>query len=442
MKIDPHVPAVLGEYRLLEFIGSGGMGQVWLASKRGLTKPCVLKILRPQLARDADYRRRFFREAQIGASLRHGRIVPVQDFGEARGYLYLVMEFVDGIDLAGFCRALARDEERLPIEGVGYVIGEVFEALRHAHDRTVAGKPRGVIHRDVTPRNVLISSEGEVFLTDFGIARYEADFSGETFGTLQYMAPEQARGEACFGSDIYGAAGVLHFMLTGAAPRHVANACELPEQLSAPPPPMERDDVPEPLERLRVVGLEPDVGQRIETADDALTIIDSWPGYRKATRILAQLYRRHVGQPRSGMTKLEPAAQEVAEGGTRSAARARGEPTLPSESGRMTVKVGAEAELDEDGGPWNRRWWRDEDEASIEELETRRYIPRRADVEPDAPRILRRPSRPVADPSLGVEHLPVATMAERMAAVRAKAAAGEVRVHSEDAGDSPREVRS
>ncbi|MEX1367090.1 MAG: serine/threonine-protein kinase [Nannocystaceae bacterium] len=423
MQIDPHVPTELGEYRTLEFIGRGGMGEVWLACKKGQTKPCVLKILRPRLARDQEYRRRFFREAQIGASLRHGRIVPVLEYGEAKGHLYLVMEFIDGIDLAGFGRALEEGGERIPIAAVGYVIGEVFEALRHAHDRTVAGKPRGVIHRDVTPRNVLISSEGEVFLTDFGIARYEADISGETFGTLQYMAPEQARGEACFESDIYGAAGVLHFMLTGEAPRRVTNACELAASLGAPPPAVGRSDVPEPLERLRVTGLVAEPERRIATADDALTIIDSWGGYRKATRVLAQLYRRYVGLPRSGMTKLEAAAKaERDEGKTRSAAVARGRPELAAESARMTVKVSPGAPLEhgdehERGGDgdgdedlWDRPWWNADDDLVDEEEQTRRYVPPSMSmpevIEPDAPRILRRPRRPQHDSSLDVEHLP------------------------------------
>ena len=467
MEGGPRVPSELGEYQPVERLGSGGMGEVWLASKDGLIKPRALKILRPELAQDQEYRRRFFREAEIGAGLRHCRIVSVYDFGEAQGHLYLVMDFIDGVDLATLCRAVEEGGEQLPYEAMGYVIGEVFEALHYAHTRTVADQSHGVIHRDVTPRNVMISSSGEVFLTDFGIARYETDASGEheTFGTLEYMAPEQARGQACFESDIYGAAGVLHFMLTGEAPRRVARARDFLASLSAPPPATGRRDVPEPLERLRVVGLEPEVGRRIATANDALTVIDRWRGYRRATRILAQLYRRYIGKPRSGMSGLLAAAKarRKAEGQTCSAAMAQSEPAPPTESSRMTVKVsrdhdareeepgdrgakdedvgrgvdseavtqrkapvgpepvprtarqhdGAEAEPleDDEDDAWNRPWWRDageEDEESIEEEETVPFLPDRREA--DAPRLRRRSRRSPSDPSADVAHLPAISM--------------------------------
>ena len=406
MQMDPRVPTELGDYQPLEFIGRGGMGEVWLASSQRLTKPCVLKILRPRLARVPKNRRRFFREAEIGAGMGHGRIVAVTDFGEAHGYLYLVMAYVDGIDLAAFCRALAAGGERIPIAGVAYIIGEVFEALHHAHNRTRGGKPRAVIHRDVTPSNVLVSSEGEVFLTDFGIARYESDFSCETFGTLQYMAPEQARGAACFASDIYGAAGVLHFMLTGEPPRQVANARELQQVLDAPPPPTGRSDVPERLERLRAMGLAPDPEQRLGSADEARVLIDGWRGYQKATRLLAQFYRRYIGPPRSGVTGLMRAAEAAAaEGRTRSAAVAQEPQAPPEESARMTVKISPKETPPEDDDPeaeddgsWNRRWWRSSEEDPLESCKTRRFLPPKGAVEADAPRMLRRPHRRPLDP--------------------------------------------
>jgi serine/threonine-protein kinase len=176
---------------------------LWLACKRGLTKPCVIKVLLPQYSRDPEYRRRFLREAELLAQLRYCRIVPIIDFGECEGWLYIVMEYIDGVDLGRFCRALAAQRQIMPVEVVAYIAGEVFEALRHAHNRAPGGRPLGIIHRDITPGNVLISSEGEVFLTDFGLARRNMDLSGEVFGTLEYMAPEQAEGMATFQSDLY-----------------------------------------------------------------------------------------------------------------------------------------------------------------------------------------------------------------------------------------------
>ena len=120
MEGGPRVPSELGEYQPVERLGSGGMGEVWLASKDGLIKPRALKILRPELAQDQEYRRRFFREAEIGAGLRHCRIVSVYDFGEAQGHLYLVMDFIDGVDLATLCRAVEEGGEQLPYEAMGY----------------------------------------------------------------------------------------------------------------------------------------------------------------------------------------------------------------------------------------------------------------------------------------------------------------------------------
>jgi len=256
----------IGEYQVLRPLGQGGMGEVVLATKMtGLSKSCALKLLLPKHSSDTEFRRRFFREAEILAKFRHGSIVPVLDYGESDGRLFIAMEYIDGVTLGTLCRALAKDGRKLPAQVVGYIIAEVFKALKHAHNPI-----RGVIHRDVTPQNVMISSEGEVLLTDFGIARYEAEISREMLGTLQYIAPEQALGQACYRSDIYSACGVLHFMLTGRPPREATNLADLHALLYAPPSPTGCDDVPEVLERLRRAGLQPELNKRLASAREAL----------------------------------------------------------------------------------------------------------------------------------------------------------------------------
>ncbi|MCA8967921.1 MAG: serine/threonine protein kinase, partial [Planctomycetes bacterium] len=131
----------------------------------------AMKVLHPRIAAAADLTRRFEREAQAIARLDHPHVVSVIDFGEDKGFLYLIMEFIDGVNLQSFFEALARGGQTIPFDLVAYIAGEILEALRHAHERTLGGHPRGVIHRDIKPSNVLISSEGEVLLTDFGIAR-------------------------------------------------------------------------------------------------------------------------------------------------------------------------------------------------------------------------------------------------------------------------------
>jgi eukaryotic-like serine/threonine-protein kinase len=305
MRIDAQIPKVLGGYRLIRLLGRGGMAEVWLANKIGdpLEKPWVVKVLLPEHTSSAKHRERFLAEVKTLASLRHGRIVPIHAFGEDQGFLYLVMEYIDGVNLRVFVKGLATHGERLPIAAVIFIVAEIADALRHAHSRTrPGGGPRGVIHRDVNPSNVLISSEGEVFLTDFGLARYEQDFSMEMFGTTAYVAPEQARGAACAQSDLYGLGASLHFMLTGEPPRSVS-AAELHKVLDDPPPPIGRDDVPELLHRIHALALAPLLADRFESAADILGLIEAHKEYQRATTLLAQLHLRHFGPPKTGMTE-------------------------------------------------------------------------------------------------------------------------------------------
>jgi serine/threonine protein kinase len=305
MRFDAQIPRVLGGYRLIRLLGRGGMAEVWLANKVGdpLEKPWVVKVLLPEHTSSARHRERFLSEVRTLASLRHGRIVPIHAFGEDQGFLYLVMEYIDGVNLRVFVNGLAANGERIPIPGVIFIVAEIADALRHAHSRTrPGGGPRGVIHRDVNPSNVIVSSEGEVFLTDFGLARYEQDFSMEMFGTTAYVAPEQARGAACAQSDLYGLGASLHFMLTGTPPRSVS-AAELHKVLDDPPPPIGRDDVPELLERIHALALAPALADRFESAADVLELIEAYKEYKRATTLLAQLHLRHFGPPKTGMTE-------------------------------------------------------------------------------------------------------------------------------------------
>ena len=407
------------------------MGEVWLASKSELEKPCVVKVLLAKYSRDPEYRRRFFREASILAKLRHSRVVSIIDFGECEGWLYIAMDYIDGVDLGRFCRAITGHGEALPVSVAAYVIGEVLEALRHAHRRAPGGRPLGIIHRDITPGNVIISSEGEVFLTDFGLARHDADLSGDVFGTLEYLAPEQADGSACCQSDLYGVGGLLHFMLTGRPPRKARNASEMMANLRPAIGDLGRDDVAEPILRLLRLCLEPDVVNRIGSANEGILLLDSWPAYHKETTVTAQLYQRHVGPPRTGLTgiiaaavssrsahadegpwipRVEPGGTlRLAAGGTLRverplevvvAARPRSGPS-PSASEPVAV---AAPEPSQPELLW-RAWWVDADddcdedeaeEGATTRVEPPRELPPRPLpplhlAEPDAPRLFRRP---------------------------------------------------
>jgi serine/threonine-protein kinase len=199
----------LGRYELVKPLARGGMADVFLARRRvaGIEKRLVIKRLRRDRAGDLRFLDLFIREAQLSMSLVHQNIVPVFDFGRIGDDVFLAMEHIDGRDLGS---SLARERGRgMPAVVAAFVASECCEALDHAHRRRGETSPDGVVHRDVTPRNILLSWAGEVKLADFGIAAV-GGASGETIGTPGYMAPEQALGEPLDArADLYALGMVL-----------------------------------------------------------------------------------------------------------------------------------------------------------------------------------------------------------------------------------------
>jgi tRNA A-37 threonylcarbamoyl transferase component Bud32 len=187
-----------------------------LVSAEGITRELVIKRVHPRLALDPEAVRRFVDEARVAARLRHPNVVQVYEFGREGDHYFLAMELVDGCDLA----TLLRRAEGGPLPpGVALaVIDALLDGLGYVHAlRTPDGAPLGLVHRDVSPHNVLLGLAGEVKLADFGIARAaEAAGRAGVEGKLAYMAPEQARGDGVDArSDLYSAAAILHEMLTG-----------------------------------------------------------------------------------------------------------------------------------------------------------------------------------------------------------------------------------
>src|SRR5690606_7375855 len=193
----------LGPYTLGERLGVGGMAEVYLAESEGphgFAKRVALKRILPQLSRDARFVAMFCDEAKICAMLEHPNIVKVIDFGEANGELFMAMEYVDGVSVARLLRAVSARGERFPLGAVLYIAHEILRALAHAHEAVdERGRALNLVHRDVSPGNVLIGREGEVKLTDFGIVRSafvdRRTYPGELKGKLGYMSPEQVMGE-------------------------------------------------------------------------------------------------------------------------------------------------------------------------------------------------------------------------------------------------------
>jgi serine/threonine protein kinase len=211
-ELTPHFP----QLEILELLGQGGMGVVYKARQIRLDRLVALKILPPELGRDPAFAERFGREARALARLSHPRIVGVHDFGESSGLFYLLMEFVDGVNLRGLLRrGQLKPEEALRI------VPQICEALQYAHEE-------GIVHRDIKPENILLDRRGNVKIADFGLAKLLGTISPDSaltgshqvMGTLRYMAPEQMERPLTVDhrADIYSLGVVFYEMLTGELP--------------------------------------------------------------------------------------------------------------------------------------------------------------------------------------------------------------------------------
>ena len=225
--MDENLPDRIGAYRIQRVLAEGGMGRVYLAkriSEGGFEMLCVVKTIRPDFSRNEKHVRMFYREARIAATLRHQNIVQVLDFDKVDDTLYLAMEYVEGHDLREVLNEARLRQEPVPLPVALRITIEVLKGLEHAHRRTdPGGRKLGIVHRDLTPNNILISCEGEIKIADFGIAKTalgETDSRNtELKGKLHYLSPEQIEGEAVDArADLFALGIVLYEMITGEKP--------------------------------------------------------------------------------------------------------------------------------------------------------------------------------------------------------------------------------
>jgi predicted Ser/Thr protein kinase len=195
------------QFEILECLGRGGMGVVYKARQKSLNRLVAIKILAPERGHESRFAERFAREAELLAKLNHPHIVTIHDFGETDGLFYLVMEFVDGVNL----RDLLREGKLEPKQALA-IVPPICEALQYAHDK-------GIVHRDIKPENLLLDREGRIKIADFGIAALMGS-EGEEAGTPPYMAPEQSGQSSGIDhrADLYALGVVLYEMLTGERP--------------------------------------------------------------------------------------------------------------------------------------------------------------------------------------------------------------------------------
>lgn len=230
----------LGRYRLLQLIGRGGMGEVWLAEDPRLHRQVAIKTLPTHSQDDREFLARFEREAQAAAALNHPHILPVYDYGDqpvanGQSITYLVMPLVSGGSLSSRIGALRKQQTQMPPREALQHLMQAAEAIDYAHDQ-------GIIHRDVKPGNMLMRAENWLLLADFGIAQLMSSGerltrTGEGFGTPEYMAPEQARGKAGPSSDNYSLAVIAFYLLAGRLPfKADSSYATTIQHLTMPPP--------------------------------------------------------------------------------------------------------------------------------------------------------------------------------------------------------------
>lgn len=223
------LPRSFGPYVLFDSIGKGGMAEAYLARQKmqlGGTRLCVIKQILPNLAADPQFSDMFIHEAKLAARLSHANVVEVVHLGSEDGRLFIAMEYVEGFDLNDLLRRCWRARVALPLEFSLYIVAEALRGLDYAHRRKdETGNPLGLVHRDVSPSNLLVSFEGEVKVCDFGIARANdeicaapvaLEFDEALRGKAGYMSPEHARGEAVDArADVFAAGIVLWELVAG-----------------------------------------------------------------------------------------------------------------------------------------------------------------------------------------------------------------------------------
>jgi tRNA A-37 threonylcarbamoyl transferase component Bud32 len=287
-----------GRYKIIRRVADGGMAEIFLATqigREGFQKPVILKRIHSTIYADPQFRNMFIDEAHISMSLSHSNIVQVLDLGVSAGRYFLVLELVDGWDLGRILHRAATAGVRLPTELALHVGADICRALAYAHSKTTDGQgPLGIVHRDVSPHNVLLSEQGEVKLTDFGIAKAmnkrEHTGTGVVKGKVAFMSPEQALGKPIDArSDLFSLGTVLYLMVTRTRPFEGPSDLETLLRVQKgdfPPPEETAPDLPPEVAAVISRAMRRDPDERYQSADEMLADVE---------RVLRTVFRP-VGQ--------------------------------------------------------------------------------------------------------------------------------------------------
>jgi serine/threonine protein kinase len=352
---DPLKTREFGRYELEQLISRGGMGAIFLAHMKGAAgfrKRVVIKKILPHLSQNPDFVTRFIDEANIVVSLTHGNIVPVFDMGEVDGQYFIAMEYIAGRDLRDIINRYDQLGETMPAPLAAFLVSQVCKALAYAHKKTdEQGRPLDIVHRDMSPSNVLVSREGVVKITDFGIAkavsRLGRSITGRLQGKFAYMSPEQAAGKSVdHRSDVFSVASMAYELFTGQRPfRGETDLAILEEVRQAQPTPLGElaPELPDGIVAAVAKAMAKDPAARYADANKlGRVLVDAIPSEARC----------HEAEMAEELSRLFPGAED----GLASAATATGLPldaVMAMEADRMLMgsssgespTITAEAEL-------------------------------------------------------------------------------------------------
>jgi serine/threonine-protein kinase len=312
---DPQELTTIAEsktYTMVRRLAEGGMGAVYEAKQygaEGFQKTVAIKTILESFSSNPEFVRLFIGEAKLVADLVHENIVQVYHLGKLGGIYYISLEFVDGINLEQFMEYHSERGLELPVELAAFIISRVCRGLEYAHNkRGRDGQNLGIVHRDVSPKNIMINFEGVVKLTDFGIAKarqvMEQEEGEVLMGKVEYMSPEQARYEHTDRrSDLFSLGIVMYELLTG---RHIFETDDIYQTLenvkdaAIPHPKLHRPELPDMLCDILMRSLERDLGKRYQTAGEMGVALEYYmyhKGYGPTNVTLGNYQKKHfLGQ--------------------------------------------------------------------------------------------------------------------------------------------------
>jgi serine/threonine-protein kinase len=322
---------VLGRYELLLPIASGGMAMVWAArlkGSRGFQKIVAVKTMLPKLSEDEQFEQMFLDEASLASQIRHPHVVEILDLGEQQGILFLVMEWIDGVPLNQLMKA-ARPKGGVPVPVAVRIAMQACAGLQAAHElKDGDGKLVGLVHRDVSPQNILVTYDGVAKVVDFGVAKATAlgggaTVAGQIKGKVAYMAPEQVKGGAIDRRvDLFAMGIVLYALTTGKHPFRRESEAATMYNICSPTPVMPPrkviPDYPVELEQVVIKSLAKDPDRRFQTANEMLKALDQLPQSMRAStdddvgKFVMSLFGDKRAERHAAMSEALVRAEELA----------------------------------------------------------------------------------------------------------------------------------